>query len=46
MGVFVRIMIGLAELSPDNQTNSIDAIFFKAHRTATSLRLKKVSEDN
>ena len=45
MGVFARIMMGLAEQAPDNKTISIDATYLKAHRTASSLRLKKGGED-
>lgn len=45
MGVFAGIMMGLAEQAPDNKTISIDAIYLKAHRTASSLRLKKGGED-
>jgi transposase len=41
MGVFARIMTGLAAETPDNQTISIDPTYLKAHRTASSLRLKK-----
>ena len=41
MGVFARIMTGLAAEARDNQTISIDATYLKAHRTASSLRLKK-----
>ena len=41
MGVFARIMMGLAEQAPDNKTISIDATCLKAHRTASSLGLKK-----
>jgi transposase len=41
MGVFVRIMMGQSEQAPDNMTISIDATDLKAHRTASSLRLKK-----
>ena len=41
MGVFARIMTGLAAEAPDNKTISIDATYLKAHRTASSLRLKK-----
>ncbi|SFS46219.1 Transposase [Sulfitobacter marinus] len=41
MGVFALIMIGLAERDPDNKTLSIDATYLKAHRTASSLRLKR-----
>lgn len=41
MGVFARIMTGLAAEAPDNKTISIDATYLKAHRTASSLWLKK-----
>jgi len=41
MGVFARIMTGLAANSPDNKTISIDATYLKAHRTASSLGAKK-----
>jgi hypothetical protein len=41
MGVFARIMMGLAEQAPDNMTISIDATYLKAHRTASGLGLKK-----
>ena len=41
MGVFAWIMMGLAEQAPDNKTISIDATYLKAHRTASSLRLKR-----
>ncbi len=41
IGVFARIMTGLAAEAPDNQTISIDATYLKAHRTASSLGLKK-----
>jgi transposase len=44
MGVFARIMMGLAEQTPDNKTVSIDDTYLKAHRTASSLRLKKGGE--
>jgi hypothetical protein len=33
MGVFARIMMGLAEQAPDNKTTSIDATYLKAHST-------------
>ena len=33
--------MGLAEQAPDNKTISIDATYLKAHRTASSLRLKR-----
>ncbi|WP_114273000.1 MULTISPECIES: IS5 family transposase [Roseobacteraceae] len=41
MGVFARIMTGLAAEAPDHKTISIDATYLKAHRTASSLRFKK-----
>ena len=41
MGVFAQIMMGLAEQAPDNTTIPIDATYLKAHRTASSLWLKK-----
>jgi len=34
-------MTGLAAEGPDNKTISIDATYLKAHRTASSLGLKK-----
>ena len=45
MGVFARIMTGLAAEAPDNKTISIDATYLKAHRTASSLGLKKGGVD-
>ena len=45
MGVFARIMTGLAASSPDNKTISIDATYLKAHRTASSLGAKKGGVD-
>ena len=41
MGVFARILMGLAGLAPDNKTLSIDATYLRAHRMASSLRLKR-----
>jgi len=41
MGIFAKILMGLTEQAPDNKTISIDATYLKAHRTASSLRLKK-----
>lgn len=41
MGVFARIMEGLAAEHTDYKTIMIDATYLKAHRTALSLRLKK-----
>ena len=45
MGVFARIMVGLAAEAPDNSTISIDATYLKAHRTASSLWSKKGGVD-
>ena len=45
MGVFARIMMGLAAQEPDNSTLSIDAAYLKAHRTASSLWVKKGGVD-
>ncbi|CUX53411.1 conserved hypothetical protein [Agrobacterium tumefaciens str. CFBP 5621] len=41
MGVFGRVMEGLAVESADPKTVMIDATYLKAHRTASSLRLEK-----
>ena len=41
MGIFIRIMEGLATGKAEPQTIMIDATYLKAHRTASSLRLKK-----
>lgn len=41
MGVFARIMTGLAAEAADEKTIMIDATYLKAHRTASSLRVKK-----
>ncbi len=41
MGVFARMMMGLASEAADCTTIMIDATHLKAHRTASSLRLKK-----
>jgi transposase len=40
-GVFGRIMMGLAAESAQHKTVMIDATYLKAHRTASSLRVKK-----
>ena len=45
MGVLARIMTELAVEAPDHETISIDATHLKAHRTASSLRLKKGGVD-
>ena len=41
MGVFARMMTGLAAKAQDTDTPMIDATHLKAHRTASSLRTKK-----
>ena len=41
VGVFARMMEGLAAADPEPKTIMIDATYLKAHRTATSLRSKK-----
>ena len=40
-GVFARIMVDLAAESAQRKTIMIDATYLKAHRTASSLRVKK-----
>ena len=45
-GVFVRITEGLATpQAPERKTIMIDATYLKAHRTASSLRVKMGSQD-
>lgn len=41
MGVFLRILEGLAAEGAEPKTVMIDATYLKAHRTASSLRVKK-----
>ena len=41
MGIFMRMMDGLSAASVERRTIMIDATYLKAHRTASSLRLKK-----
>ncbi len=41
MGVFLRMMEGLAAADADPKTVMIDATYLKAHRTASSPRVKK-----
>ena len=41
MGVFLRMMEGLAAEGAEPATVMIDATYLKAHRTASSLRVKK-----
>ncbi|GLC62879.1 hypothetical protein PLESTB_001954100 [Pleodorina starrii] len=40
-GVFARILVGLAAESAEHKTIMIDATYLKAHRTASSLCVKK-----
>ena len=40
-GVFTRMMEGLAAVGAEPQTVMIDATYLKAHRTASSLRVKR-----
>ncbi len=41
MGVFAKMMEGLASKGTEQKTIMIDATYLKAHRTASSLRAKK-----
>ena len=40
-GIFLQMMEGLAAASAEPKTVMIDATYLKAHRTASSLRVKK-----
>ncbi|SIT13379.1 transposase, IS5 family [Paracoccus saliphilus] len=40
-GIFAQIMIGLTAETSEEKTVMIDATYLKAHRTATSLGVKK-----
>ncbi len=44
-GVFARIMTGLAAEHGEKKTVMIDATYLKAHRTATSMGVKKGGVD-
>ena len=44
-GIFARILLELARESDATDTLMIDATHLKAHRTASSLRLKKGGSD-
>ena len=45
-GVFIRMMEGLATpQAPERKTIMIDATYLKAHRTASSLGVKKGGQD-
>ena len=41
MGVFARLMDGMASKGTEQKTIMIDTTYLKAHRTASSLRAKK-----
>jgi hypothetical protein len=41
MGVFARMMVGLASEGGQEKAVMIDATYLKAHRAASSLRAKK-----
>ncbi|GBR55526.1 hypothetical protein GCM10007872_25970 [Gluconobacter sphaericus NBRC 12467] len=41
MGIFMRMMDGSSAAKAEPRTIMIDATYLKAHRTASSLRLKK-----
>jgi len=41
MGVFARMMEGLAAASAERKIVMIDATYLRAHGTASSLRVKK-----
>ncbi len=41
MGVFTRMMEGLSSAGAERKTVMIDAAYLKAHRTASSLRVKR-----
>ena len=40
-GIFLQMMEGLAAESAEPKTVMIDAIYLKAHRTASSLRVER-----
>jgi transposase len=40
-GVFIRMMEGISGAQAERRTVNIDAIYLKAHRTASSLRVKR-----
>jgi hypothetical protein len=40
-GIFARMMVGLAADHGERKTVMIDATYLKAHRTATSMGVKK-----
>ena len=42
-GVFARIMMGLAAERAEHKTIMIDATYLKTHRTASSLRVKRMA---
>lgn len=45
-GIFIRMMEGLATpQAPERKTIMIDASYLKAHRAASSLRIKEGAQD-
>ena len=44
-GVFARMMVGLAAEHGEKKTVMIDATYLKAHRTATSMGVKRGAVD-
>lgn len=42
MGVFVRMMEGLAAADAEPKTIMIDTTYLEAHRTASSLQIEKI----
>ncbi len=44
-GIFARMMAGLASEHGDEKTVMIDATYLKAHRTTTSMGVKKAGAD-
>ncbi|GAA6160581.1 hypothetical protein NBRC116589_27550 [Ruegeria sp. HU-ET01832] len=44
-GVFAQMMVGLAAEHGEEKTVMFDATYLKAHRTATSMRVKKGGVD-
>ena len=45
-GIFVRMMAGLSDTQAEHRTVMIDATYLKAHRTASSLRVKRGASDD
>jgi transposase len=45
-GIFIRMMEGLSGIQAERRTVMIDATYLKAHRTASSLRVKRGTSDD